>query len=446
MVQRWRGTQQTNGTLLFLAGTLAASLLGALWLWPRGHAPMPRPRGGQAEAQEPPRPLRPAVLTGLETLRQQDFAPLTGKRVGLITNPTGVTSDLRTTIDILAKAKNVKLVALYGPEHGVRGDVLAGDEVASAKDPLTGLPVYSLYGKTRKPTPAMLKGVDTLVFDIQDIGARSYTYISTLGLCMEAAAENHIAFVVLDRPNPIGGNRIEGNIPAPAFQSFVGRYPIPYAHGLTVGELAQMLNGEGGRAGGRKCALTVLPLQGWKRDMTWPETGLPWVLTSPHIPRPETAFAYVATGIVGEQPTLNIGVGYTLPFELAGAPGIAPVRFAAELNRRNLPGVYFRPMSWTPFYAAYTGQNCGGVQLHITDPKTVELARLNFELMDAARRLKPSLNFFPRGREEMFDKVCGTDSVRRMFQAGKSSAEIWKAWNADSETFRARRQPYLLYP
>ena len=250
---------------------------------------------------------------------------------------------------------------------------------------------------------------------------------------------------VLDRPNPIGGNRVEGNIPAPEFRSFVGRYPIPYAHGLTLGEFAQMANGEGWLGDGKRCNLVVVPMEGWKRDMTWAQTGLPWVLTSPHIPHPETALYYAATGMVGEQPTLNIGVGYTLPFELAGAPSLSAYQFAKELSGRRLKGVTFRPMYWQPFYAAYTGKTCGGVQIHVTDPNQAELTRLNLELMDATRKLAPHLNFFPAGREEMFDKVCGTNQVRLMFKSGKSSAEIWQVWNADSAKFRRQRAKYLLY-
>ena len=385
-----------------------------------------------------------AVVTGLENLARQDFAPLRGKRVGLITNPTGVDSHLRADIDLFFHARGVKLAALFGPEHGVRGDADAGASVGNARDAETGLPVYSLYGKTRKPTAAMLRGVDVLIFDIQDIGSRSYTYISTLGLCMEAATDARIPFFVLDRPNPLGGERIEGNIPTAAYFSFVGRYPIPYAHGLTVGELAQMINGEGW-LGGRHCDLTVIPLKNWTRGMAWRETGLPWVPTSPHIPHADTSLYYAATGIMGEQPTLNIGVGYTLPFEMAGAPGLSPEKMARELNRRKLPGVWFRPASWVPFYAACKEKPCGGIQIYFTDPAKAPLTRLNFELMDAARKLKPSLNFFPAGREHEFDLVCGTDEVRKMFQAGKSAAEIWKFWNAGSENFRQKRKPYLLY-
>ncbi len=395
-------------------------------------------------------PIAPAaksavVLTGLENLMRHDFAPLRGKRVGLITNPTGVDSHLRTTIDILAHAGGVKLVALYGPEHGVRGDAGAGASVGNARDAETGLPVYSLYGKTRKPTPEMLRGVDALVFDIQDIGARSYTYISTLGLCMEAAADARIPIFVLDRPNPLNGERIEGNIPTSAYFSFVGRYPIPYAHGLTVGELAQMMNGEGW-LGGRHCDLTVIPMQNWMRTMGWDETGLPWVPSSPHIPHAATALYYVSTGIVGNQPVLSTGIGYTLPFEMAGYPGLSPEKMARELNGRRLPGVTFRPASWVPFYAGHKDETCGGVQIYFPDPAKAQLTRLNFEIMDAAKKLRPELNFFPAGRERSFDLVCGTDAVRKMMQAGKPAAEIWSVWNEGSKKFRQQRKPYLLYP
>jgi uncharacterized protein YbbC (DUF1343 family) len=224
------------------------------------------------------------VKTGLEVLKGQNFAPIKGKRVGLITNPTGVDRNLQSTVDLFFHSKDIKLVALYGPEHGVRGDYTAGATVSNFKDPETGLPVYSIYGKTRKPTPEMLRDIDVLVYDIQDIGSRSYTYISSLGLAMEAAAENNIEFVVLDRPNPLGGQKMEGCLTEPAFTSFVSQFPIPYIHGLTVGELATYLNEEGLLANKIKCKLTIIPMKGWKRKMTFEQTGLPWVPSSPHIP------------------------------------------------------------------------------------------------------------------------------------------------------------------
>ena len=437
------------GRTALRAGGLALALLTALWgvqrfLTEPGRNRTAPARAGQEGAEAQPSLPGSGVLTGIEVLRAQQFAPLKGKRVGLITNPTGVDRQLRSTVDILAQASGVQMVALYGPEHGVRGDVAAGSVVGNSRDPVTGIPVYSLYGKTRKPTKAMLNGVETLVFDLQDIGARSYTYISTLGLCMEAAAENRIPFVVLDRPNPVGGNRVEGNIPEPGYRSFIGRYPLPYVYGLTLGELAQMLNGEGMLEGGVRCDLTVIPMQGWRRDMTWAETGLPWVLTSPHIPHAETALFYSATGMLSG---LSNGVGYTLPFELAGAPELDSLRLAKELSRRNLPGVTFRSLTYTPYYAAYPGKSCGGVQLHITDPAKVALTRLNFEIMDAVRALDPKRAFFSSAESaRMFDLACGTDRVRQMFQSGKSAADLWTFWNSAPDAFRARRKPYLLYP
>jgi uncharacterized protein YbbC (DUF1343 family) len=337
-------------------------------------------------------------------------------------------------------------VALFAGEHGLRGVVTAGQTVRSGRDARTGLPVYSLYGATRKPTVSMLRGVDTLVFDMQDIGARSYTYISTMGKCMEAAAQKGIPFVVLDRPNPLGGERIEGNITRPQFRSFVSPYPIPYRHGLTVGELARMLNGRGWLAGGRRCKLTVVPLQGYRRSMMWNDTGLRWVQTSPNIPRADSAFLYPATGIVGELSVLSIGIGTTLPFEIAGAPGLNANALANEMNRRALPGFAFAPVTWRPSRGAHRDQLCGGVRIYLTEPQRAQLTRLNFELMDAVRRLSPGRSFFtPSSRSRMFDLVCGTDGVRRLFLARKPAAQIWAAWSSASTQFAAQRRPYLLY-
>ncbi|MDO9613065.1 MAG: DUF1343 domain-containing protein, partial [Bacteroidota bacterium] len=270
------------------------------------------------------------VKTGIEVLRESNFKILQGKRVGLITNPTGVDSQLKSTVDILNEAPGVKLVALYGPEHGVRGDVYAGDKVETTIDKQTGIPVYSLYGKTRKANSEMLKGVDVLVYDIQDIGCRSYTYISTMGLAMEAAAENNIEMVVLDRPNPVGGLKVEGNLAEDKFISFVSQFKIPYLYGLTCGELAKLLNGE--KMLGTQCKLTVVSMKGWKRKMTFDQTGLPWVLTSPHVPHATSSFYYAASGILGEFSFMSIGVGYTLPFQLFAKDSIDASALAKRLN------------------------------------------------------------------------------------------------------------------
>ena len=238
------------------------------------------------------------VKPGIEVLRDGGFAQLQGKRVGLITNPTGIDNDLKSTIDILHEAPGVTLTALFSPEHGVRGDVHAGDHVGTSTDPSTGVTVYSIYGKTLRPSAEMLKDVDVLVYDIQDIGCRSYTFISTMGNAMQACAELGKEFMVLDRPNPVSGNKVEGNLVEKDCESFVSRFPIPYLYGLTPGELARYLNEEG--ILGKKVDLTVVPMQGWKRDMTFARTGMPWVLPSPHIPTPETAVYYPMSGILGE--------------------------------------------------------------------------------------------------------------------------------------------------
>ena len=291
----------------------------------------------------------PVVKTGVEVLRDRGFEGLVGRKVGLVTNPSGVDRNLNSTIDLLYNAPGVELVALYGPEHGVRGDVYAGGKVSDTIDEATGLPVYSLYGSTRKPTPEMLEGIDVMVYDIQDVGARSYTFISTLGLVMEACAEKGIEVMVLDRPNPLGGNKIEGCYVEQPFNSFVSQYRIPYIYGLTVGELAQLINEEGlnrGQLGDQapsKCRLSVVPMEGWTRDMLYEDTGLPWVLPSPNIPFKDTPMYYAAAGICGElYGFMNIGIGYTLPFQVFGATWLDPDKLKAKLESYDLPGISFR--------------------------------------------------------------------------------------------------------
>ena len=312
------------------------------------------------------------VRTGIEVLAATKYARLSGLKVGLVTNPTGILPDLTSTIEALYQAPNVKLRALFGPEHGVRGDAAAGDYVPSTTDGLTGVPVYSLYGATKSPTAAMLRGLDLLIFDIQDIGSRSYTYVSTLGAVMEGAAKHKVPLLVLDRPNPVGLNRIEGGPTRPGFVSFVSKYPVSYLHGMTLGEVGKMINGQGWLPNGATCDLTVVPCENLTRDKaTWPAMGgLPWVPTSPHIPQALNSHFYAATGITGELSSVSIGIGYPLPFELAGAPGIGPVSLAREMTRRNIPGMAFRPHSWVPYYAAFHGKTCGGVHVYLTDAAT----------------------------------------------------------------------------
>jgi uncharacterized protein YbbC (DUF1343 family) len=388
------------------------------------------------------------VRTGLEELMESDFALLKNKRVGLITNPTAVDHNYSTTTDLLFNASGVKLVALYGPEHGVRGDMSAGEQVGTTIDPVTKLPVFSLYGKTRKPTSEMLKGIDILVYDIQDIGSRSYTYISTLGLAMEAAAENNIPFVVLDRPNPLGGIRMEGAVTRPSFMSFVSQYPVPYIHGLTVGELASFINGEGLLHNGIKCDLTVIRMNGWKRSMMFEDTGLPWIPTSPHIPHSITAFYYPATGIVGELYVVNIGVGYTLPFQLFATEWIDADSLAESLNNLELEGVYFRPVHYRPYYSVLQGQVIHGVQLHLINLSEAPLTLLQFYILQEAHRLWPGKDVFrlsEKSRLDMFDKVCGTDQVRLQFEKDFLVDSILELWNGDIQEYRQKAQKYLLY-
>lgn len=395
------------------------------------------------------------VKTGVEVLRDSGFEALRGKRVGLVTNPTGVDSRLVSTIDILdsaARTGTFTLSALYGPEHGVRGNVAAGEKVASGSDPKTGVRVFSLYGATRKPMPEMLKGIDVLVFDIQDIGSRSYTYISTMGRVMEAAAENGIPVVVLDRPNPLGGLRVEGcETIAPGFSSFVSAYPVPYVHGMTVGELARLLNGEKMLKNGVRCDLTVIPMQGWRRDRMWNDCGLPWVPTSPHIPTSESAFYYPATGTVGELGTLNIGVGYTLPFQTIAAPWIGDAeKLAQRLNGLpELNGFRFRPIHYKPFYGSGKDVEQHGVQIYLTDPATEALLTLvPFYVMQELATMYPAQKPLAAAasRISMFDKVLGTDRMRRLFTgAGYKVTPEMKALWRPSEVFLAKRSRYLLY-
>lgn len=386
------------------------------------------------------------IQTGIEVLKNSNFKLLEGKRVGLITNPTGVDNQLKSTIDILHEAPNVNLVALFGPEHGVRGDVHAGDHVDNSSDPTTGLPVGSLYGKTRKATPDMLKGIDVLVYDIQDIGCRSFTYISTMGLAMEAAAENNIEFVVLDRPNPLGGLKVEGNLAEDGYISFVSQFKIPYLYGLTCGELAQMLNGEKMLA--KQCKLSVVKMKGWKRKMDYTQTGLQWIPSSPHIPHAHSAFFYPVSGIVGELGYLSIGVGYTIPFQMFAADWIKAEEFASALNKLNLPGVHFRPMHLKPFYSVGVGTQMQGVQVHLTDYQKANLSEIQFYVMQVIAQLYPDKAVFANANEkrfDMFDKVSGSNQIRLLFAKNNRFEDIQAYWNKDVEAFKKLSKKYYLY-
>ena len=389
----------------------------------------------------------PSVLNGIDVLEQNNFAQLEGMRVGLITNATGVNKHLVSNIDLLHEAENVQLVALFGPEHGVRGDINAGDYVETYIDERTGITVFSVYGSTRKPTPEMLEGIDILVYDIQDVGSRSYTFISTMGLAMEAAAEKGIAFMVLDRPNPLGG-KIEGNITEPNYISFVSQFSIPYVYGLTSGELAKMLNGERMLTNGVQVDLTVIEMQGWNRNMTFEDTGLPWVPTSPHIPHRHSAIFYTATGVIGELHTLSEGVGYTMPFELMGAPWINAQEMADRMNNLGLEGITFRPKTWRPYYGRQQGQVLHGVQLYIDDFFNMNIMSIQFLFMQEHHILHPDKNPFDTtpARIRMFDRVMGSSTVRELFSQNFLYADIEEFLNKDVEPFRELSRQYLLYP
>lgn len=395
----------------------------------------------------------PVVKTGIEVLRDREFKGLVGKRVGLVTNPSGVDRNLNSTVDILYNAPGVELVALYGPEHGVRGDVYAGDKVSDTRDAATGLPVYSLYGSTRKPTPEMLKGIDVMVYDIQDVGARSYTFISTLGLVMEACAALDIEVMVLDRPNPLGGNKIEGCYVEQPFNSFVSQYKIPYIYGLTVGELAEMINEEGlnrGQLGNQepvKCDLTVIPMEGWQRDMLYEDTGLPWVLPSPNIPFKDTPVYYCASGICGElYGFMNIGIGYTLPFQVFGAVWLDPDKLKERLDSYDLPGISFRTIWYKPIAGSQKGELVKGLQYFFTDYDAARVTETQFYVMQAVAELYPDKKAFEIiTGYGLFDKVCGTDYIRKEFVKRYKVEDIKKYWRKDEDSFRTISKKYHIY-
>lgn len=388
------------------------------------------------------------IMTGIEVLKDQNFKCLEGKRVGLITNPTGVDNHMVSDIDILAAAPNVNLVALYGPEHGVRGNAHAGDAVSDEKDAATGLPVYSLYGKTRKATPEMLKDIDVLVYDIQDIGCRSFTYISSMGLAMEAAAENGKEFIVLDRPNPLGGLKVEGNLAEDDCISFVSQFKIPYIYGLTCGELANLINEEGMLKNGVKCKLSVVKMKGWKRKMDYVQTGLQWIPSSPHVPHTNSPFFYPVSGILGEFGYVSIGVGYTIPFQMFAAPWIKADEMADAMNALKLPGVIFRPIYAKPFYSVFSGQQIEGVQVHITNVQKAPLSPINFLFMQEMARLYPDHKVFEqadKGRYNMFDIVCGSKNIRKNFAMNHRWSDIEAYWNKDVKEFKELSTKYYLY-
>jgi uncharacterized protein YbbC (DUF1343 family) len=396
----------------------------------------------------PPAPAANVQL-GIDVLEQHQFAELKGKRVGLITNGTGIDSKGVSTIDVLRHAPGVTLVALFGPEHGIYGSEYAGQEVGSSTDPRSGLPVYSLYGATKKPTPDMLKDIDVLVYDIQDIGCRSYTFISTLGLAMEAAGEAGIKFCVLDRPNPLNGNRVEGMMLDPKYRGFIAQWNIPYVYGLTPGELAYMIHNTPGWIK-KVPPLTIVSMVGWYRSMYWKDTGLIWVPTSPHIPTAETTLHYVATSFLGEAGGISNGVGYTLPFAVFGHPGFDAFAMTDQMNQLRLPGVQFEPIFYKPFYSRFKEQVVKGVQIFYTDPDKVNLCNLAVHILYVSYH-SSATRMFHAGTDDddaspsLFDHEAGTSDFRTALQAGKTPEEIIASWQPGLTAFREARRPYLLY-
>lgn len=386
--------------------------------------------------------IEKTVILGVENFLQNYLDLVKGKKVGLLTNPSGVDRNLRSTVDQFFKHSDINLTALFGPEHGIRGAINAGGKISDEIDPHTNLPIYSLYGIHRKPTPEMLKSVDVLIVDIQDIGIRAYTFIYTMAKVMEAAAEFHKEIIVLDRPNPIGGIAVEGNLVQEGFFSFYGMYPIPYRHGMTIGELARLFN----KAFNINCNLTVIPMLNWERNMFWEDTKLPWVPTSPHVPHWETTLYMPATGVYGELRTLSEGVGYTLPFEIIGAPCIDGYELATELNKLKISGVIFRPLYYIPYYATFKGEICQGVQLHITNLNAFNSYVTGLYIISTIMKLYPEHDLFARDdRIKTFCKVTGCDYIMNDLKSGLPVSEIRVKWQAELNDFKKLRKEYLLY-
>ncbi|KAF1711891.1 hypothetical protein CSC71_09430 [Pseudoxanthomonas sangjuensis] len=382
---------------------------------------------------------------GIEVLLHERAGELHGKRIGLVTNMTGVDRELRSDIDLLAARKDFRLVALYGPEHGVRGDVQAGGHVDSSRDAATGLPVYSLYGKTREPTAEMLDGVDVLLFDIQDVGARYYTYPYTLANVLRAAKKRGIPVWVLDRPNPLGGEKVEGPVLDPEFSSFVGMFPIPVRHGMTIGELATLFNDEFGIG----AELAVVKMRGWHRGDAEPGGTMPWVPPSPNMPTRDTALVYPGTALI-EGTNVSEGRGTTRPFETIGAPFVDARQLAARLNALGLPGVRFRPTWFTPSFSKHKDVPCGGVQLHVFDRDAFQPFRTGVALVKTLHDLYPRDFRFqsglPGASPDFFDKLAGNAWLKQAIERGDPLDAIEARWQPALEAFRRQRRRHLLYP
>jgi uncharacterized protein YbbC (DUF1343 family) len=412
--RKWR-ILQTSITVAFVTG---ASLV------------LPTP-GAQKQKAHSARVGR--VQPGLDVLEAERFAPLRGKHVGLITNHTGVDFNGKTSIELLAHAQGVELVALFSPEHGIAGH--ADEQVASAKDPSTGLPIYSLYGETKRPTPEMLKGIDTLVFDVQDAGVRFYTYTTTMAYCMEEAAKLGITFYVLDRPNPIGGEIIEGPMLDPDKTAFVAYFPLPVRYGMTIGELAQLFNTESHI----NCVLHVIPMKNWHRNYFYESTGLRWIPPSPNLRTMKGAILYPGLEIL-QNSGVSVGRGTETPFEQFGAPWMNGEEIADALNARNLPGVHFVNQPFIPVSGSYAGQRCGGVGIRVTDRAAVRSMRIGLEIAELLEKKYP----------DHFDvtktiTLLGNEATVQQLKDDMPPEEIVASWAKDLADFDKMRHGYLIY-
>lgn len=406
---------------------LAFSAHRTIWADAGGHGP---PGKHKSKYHQPFR-------LGIQVLLKDRIDLIKGKNVGLITNPTGVNQDLVSDVDLLYNNPNVHLVALYGPEHGVRGGQQAGAYVPSYTDSETGLPVYSLYGKTKKPTPEMLKNVDVLLFDIQGVGTRYYTYLYTMAYAMQAAAENHIPFIVLDRPNPIGGTKVQGPVLDPEYSSFVGLYPIALRYGMTIGELAKYFNKEFHIG----AALTVVKMQGWKRSMYYDDTPLQFVMPSPNMSTQKTALVYPGMALI-EGTNVSEGRGTTRPFELTGAPWINAEDLAKALNAKHLPGTRFRAAHFTPTFSKFQGELCNGVQVHVTDRNAFNPVITGLTVVKTIHDMYPDHFSFLAAH---FDNLIGNSWVRKGIENRMSISDMQKKWQKGLQEFKEKRKKYLLY-
>lgn len=419
--------------------------------------------GCMSDRKESYIPGQKKVKLGVEVFLEKHLSLVKEKKVGLVTNPTGVDSQLRSTIDLFCRSPEIELVALYGPEHGVRGDAQAGEYVPFYFEEKYKIPVFSLYGQSKKPVPGMIENIDqymrafdtqiegkfpedamvgsldVMIFDIQDVGTRIYTYIATMAYCMEACAQNNIKFIVLDRPNPINGRDIEGPIlEYPEYSSFVGLFPIPVRHGMTVGELAKLFND---RFLTEKADLTVIPMEGWERRMWHDETSLPWIIPSPNIPSFQTANIYPGQVFL-EGTNLSEGRGTTKPFEVFGAPWIDAYELTKRLNELHLPGVAFRNAWFRPFFSKYQGESCGGAQIHVLDRNLYKPFESTLHVIHAIRDLYPDEFRF---HEQYFDRITGTAEVREALARGDEVKDIIKKYRSELDKFSEIRKPYLLY-